>query len=156
MGATEDAPRGRAARPGGTATISPSPPHAALAELLEISSQIEAAVLFDAKGKVVAATLRDDRADWVASAARALLEQAAQTAEADITQVEAATADGSLFVVREGESMIAATTSSEPTAGLVFYDLKSCLRKAAAKPKPKPRAKPKPKRQTRTKDSGTS
>jgi predicted regulator of Ras-like GTPase activity (Roadblock/LC7/MglB family) len=129
-------------------------PSAALTELLDISSQIEAAVLFDAKGKVVAATLRDDRAEWVASATRALLEQAVQMAEGDITQLEAATADGSLFVVREGESMIAATTSSEPTAGLVFYDLKSCLRKAAAKPKAKPR--PKPKRQTRTKDSGTS
>jgi predicted regulator of Ras-like GTPase activity (Roadblock/LC7/MglB family) len=129
-------------------------PSAALTELLDISSQIEAAVLFDAKGKVVAATLRDDRAEWVASAARALLEQAVQMAEGDITQLEAATADGSLFVVREGESMIAATTSSEPTAGLVFYDLKSCLRKAATKPKAKPR--PKPKRQTRTKDSGTS
>jgi predicted regulator of Ras-like GTPase activity (Roadblock/LC7/MglB family) len=129
-------------------------PSAALTELLDISSQIEAAVLFDAKGKVVAATLRDDRAEWVASAARALLEQAVQMAEGDITQLEAVTADGSLFVVREGESMIAATTSSEPTAGLVFYDLKSCLRKAAAKPKAKPR--PKPKRQTRTKDSGTS
>jgi predicted regulator of Ras-like GTPase activity (Roadblock/LC7/MglB family) len=133
-------------------------PSAALAELLEISSQIEAAVLFDAKGKVVAATLRDDRADWVASAARALVEQAAaaKVADGDITQVEAATAEGSLFVVREGESMIAATTSSEPTTGLVFYDLKSCLRKAAAKPKPKPRAKSKPKRQTGTKGSGTT
>jgi hypothetical protein len=131
-------------------------PSAALAELLEISSQIEAAVLFDAQGKVVAATLRDDRADWVASAARALIEEAAQVTESDITQVEAATGEGSLFVVREGGAMIAATTSSEPTAGLVFYDLKSCLRRAAAEPKPKPRAKPKPRRQTRTKDSGTS
>ncbi|HEY3051148.1 MAG TPA: roadblock/LC7 domain-containing protein [Gaiellaceae bacterium] len=129
-------------------------PSAALAELLEISAQIQAAVLFDATGKVVASTLRDDRADWVASAARALLEEAAKVSDGDITQVEAATADGSLFVVREGESMIAATTSSEPTAGLVFYDLKSCLRRAASKPKPKP--KPRAKRQTGTEGSGTS
>jgi predicted regulator of Ras-like GTPase activity (Roadblock/LC7/MglB family) len=127
-------------------------PDAALAELIEISSQIEAAVLFDAQGKVVAATLRDDRADWVASSARALLEQAAQVTEGDITQVEAATADGSLFVVREGELMIAASTSPEPTSGLVFYDLKSGLRRAASKP----RSKPKPKRQSNTKSSGTS
>ena len=44
--------------------------------------------------------------------------------------------------------MIAASTSAEPTAGLVFYDLKSALRaaaKPAAKPKPKAAAKPKPK-----------
>jgi predicted regulator of Ras-like GTPase activity (Roadblock/LC7/MglB family) len=125
-------------------------PSAALAELLEISSQVEAAVVFDAQGKVVASTLRDDRAAWVASGARALLEEAAKAAEGEITQVEAATAEGSLFVVREGDSMIAATTSSEPTAGLVFYDLKSCLRRAAEQPKPTAR------RQTRTKSSGTS
>jgi predicted regulator of Ras-like GTPase activity (Roadblock/LC7/MglB family) len=132
----------------------------ALAELTEISSQIEAAVLFDADGKVVASTLRDDRADWVSSSAKALLERAAQVADGEITQVEASTGEGSLFLVREGDTTIAATTSSEPTSGLVFYDLKSCLRAAAAKPKPKPRAKPKPKppakRQTQTKSNGTS
>jgi predicted regulator of Ras-like GTPase activity (Roadblock/LC7/MglB family) len=122
----------------------------ALAELLEISSQVEAAVLFDAQGKVVASTLRDDRAEWVASGARALLEEAVKATEGDITQLEAATAEGSLFVVREGDSLIAATTSSEPTAGLVFYDLKSCLRRAAEKPKPAA------KRQTPTKSSGPS
>ena len=53
-------------------------------------------------------------------------------------------ADGSLFVVREGQLLIAATTGPEPTSGLVFYDLRACLRKAAEKPKPKPRAKPRP------------
>ena len=134
-------------------------PETALAELTQISSQIEAAVLFDAEGKVVASTLRDDRADWVSSSAKALLERAAQVADGEITQVEAAMGEGSLFLVREGDSTIAATTSSEPTSGLVFYDLKSCLREAA-KPKPKPRAKPKPKpqakRQPRTKSNGTS
>ena len=35
---------------------------------------------------------------------------------------------GSVFVVRDGERMIAATTRPEPTVGLVFYDLKHCLR----------------------------
>ena len=35
---------------------------------------------------------------------------------------------GSVFVVRDGERLIAATTRPEPTVGLVFYDLKSCLR----------------------------
>jgi hypothetical protein len=40
--------------------------------------------------------------------------------------------------------MIAATTSPEPTVGLVFYDLKTCLRsidEPQAEPKPKPRAR---------------
>ena len=59
--------------------------------------------------------------------------------------------------------MIAASTSAEPTAGLVFYDLKSCLRAVAKPPpKPKPAAKaeaetgPKPKPRTpRPKSNGT-
>lgn len=136
-------------------------PSTALAELTEISSQIETAVLFDHDGKVVAATIPEDRAARVATSAMALLEQAGQIGEGELTQVEASTADGSLFVVKDGETMIAATTSAEPTAGLVFYDLKSALRAAAEpKPKPKPKATPKPKaapkRTTRSKDSGTS
>ena len=144
MGATEDTPRGRRARPGGTATVSPSPPEAALDELAQISSQIRSAVLFDDQGKVLASTLPDDRAARFAESARALFEEAQRAGEGDPMQLEASTAAGSLFVVRDEKTLIAASTSPEPTAGLVFYDLKSCLR-AAAKPKPKPRAKPKAK-----------
>jgi predicted regulator of Ras-like GTPase activity (Roadblock/LC7/MglB family) len=136
-------------------------PSAALAELTEISTQVEAAVLFDADGKVVAATIPEDRAERVATSAKALLEQAGQIGEGELTQVEASTAQGSLFVVKDGSTMIAASTSAEPTAGLVFYDLKSALR-AAAKPKPKPRPtaaakpKPKPKRTTPPKSDEAS
>ena len=96
-----------------------------LDELKEISSQVDAAVLFDETGKVISSTLPDDRAARLAASARALFEEA--------------TAAGNLFVVREGKNLIAASTSPEPTAGLVFYDLKSTLR-SAAKPKPKRRA----------------
>ena len=115
-----------------------------LDELIEISSQIDAAVLFDATGKVIASTLPDDRATRLASSARALFEEAGRAGEGDPTQLEAATVAGSLFVVSDGKNLIAASTSPEPTAGLVFYDLKSTLR-SAAKPAPKPKAKPKPK-----------
>jgi predicted regulator of Ras-like GTPase activity (Roadblock/LC7/MglB family) len=138
-------------------------PNAALAQLTDISTQIEAAVLFDADGKVVAATIPEERAARVATSAKALLEQAGQIGDGDLTQVEASTADGSLFVVTDGSTMIAASTSAEPTAGLVFYDLKIALREAAkpaAKPKPKPRAaakpKPKPKRTTPPKSDEAS
>jgi hypothetical protein len=55
----------------------------------------------------------------------------------------AATGNGSVFIVRDNKTTIAATTAPAPTVGLVFYDLKSALRNA--KPAPKPRAKPKPK-----------
>ena len=46
----------------------------------------------------------------------------------DLTQLEVATGDGSVFVVRDGATFIAATTGGNPTVGLVFYDLKSALR----------------------------
>ena len=111
-----------------------------LDELKEISSQVDAAVLFDDTGKVISSTLPDDRAARLAASARALFEEAGRAGEGDPTQLEAATAAGSLFVVREGKNLIAASTSAEPTAGLVFYDLKSTLR-SAAKPKPKPKSR---------------
>jgi predicted regulator of Ras-like GTPase activity (Roadblock/LC7/MglB family) len=111
----------------------------ALADLTEISSQIEAAVVFDDKGKVVGSTLPDG--EGFAKAAAELLAAADElkTGESPLTQLEIATADGSVFVVREGKTTIAATTAPAPTVGLVFYDLKSALRAAKPKPKPKPR-----------------
>jgi predicted regulator of Ras-like GTPase activity (Roadblock/LC7/MglB family) len=109
----------------------------ALADLTEISSQIEAAVLFDESGAVLAATLPDDaQARAVAAAAAALLSQAAVHGE--VTQLEASVQDGSVFVVRDGARRIAAVTGPAPTVGLVFYDLKSALR-GAAEEKPKRR-----------------
>ena len=65
-----------------------------------------------------------------------------KTGERALTQLEVATGEGSVFVVREGKTVIAATTGNNPTAGLVFYDLKSALRtvkpaaQAAATKKP--------------------
>jgi predicted regulator of Ras-like GTPase activity (Roadblock/LC7/MglB family) len=109
----------------------------ALAELTEISSQVEAAVLFNRDGAVAASTLSDEAAARLASSARALLEAAEQMRKSELAQLEAATAEGSLFVVRDGNRLIAATAGPEPTAGLVFYDLKSALRRAAERKKPK-------------------
>jgi predicted regulator of Ras-like GTPase activity (Roadblock/LC7/MglB family) len=110
----------------------------ALADLTEISSQIQAAVVFDDKGKVAGSTLGDEsRAGALALAAVNLLTAAEEirTGESPLTQLEVATGEGSVFVVREGKTAIAATTSANPTVGLVFYDLKSALRsvKPAAK-----------------------
>jgi predicted regulator of Ras-like GTPase activity (Roadblock/LC7/MglB family) len=119
----------------------------ALADLTEISSQIEAAVLFDAAGSVLGSTLADDApAQALAAAAAGLLEgaDALRGEEAAVTQLEAALADGCVFVVRDGDRRIAATTVPNPTVGLVCYDLKSCLRDSEPeKPKPKPRARKK-------------
>jgi predicted regulator of Ras-like GTPase activity (Roadblock/LC7/MglB family) len=108
----------------------------ALADLTEISSQIEAAVLFDEGGAVLGSTLaNDEAAQGVARAAGQLLERAgAFRSEGSITQLEASTADGSVFVVRDEARRIAATTGPAPTVGLVFYDLKSALRNTDAEP----------------------
>ena len=103
----------------------------ALADLTEISSQIEAAVLFDESGSVQGSTLANDAsAQALARAGAQLLERAGGFRQdpTGVTQLEAATDAGSVFVVREGERRIAATTGPAPTVGLVFYDLKTCLR----------------------------
>lgn len=118
----------------------------ALADLTEISSQIEAAVLFDGAGAIEGSTLADDAgAQRLAEAGARLLERAESVRSEDVavTQVEAALAEGCVFVVRDGERRIAATTVANPTVGLVFYDLKSCLRDSA--PPEKPKRKPKKK-----------
>jgi len=116
----------------------------ALADLTEISSQIEAAVLFDDEGAILGSTLADEgAARALAGAAGALLAGGGSFRSGNggaVTQLEASTHEGSVFVVSDGQRRIAAVTGSDPTAGLVFYDLKSCLRGAAAEPaKPKRR-----------------
>lgn len=121
----------------------------ALADLTDISTQIETAVLVDAQGSVVASTFADpDRAQATARAARGLLaaaERAMGGSESHerLVQLQAATPEGCVFIVQDEERLVAAVTVPEPTVGLVFYDLKTCLRHAAGEelaPKPKARA----------------
>ena len=104
----------------------------ALSDLTEISSQVEAAALFDAKGNVSASTLADG--EPFVRAVQDLLAAAAESRQGSLNQLEASTGEGSLFVVRDGDSYIAATTAPEPTVALVFYDLKTALRAAASEP----------------------
>ena len=121
----------------------------ALKELTEISSQIEAACLLDAEGNLLGSTLPDEAAAKRFGDAAAALLREARTAggERELAQLEAATSNGSVFLVLEGVRAVAAVTKPEPTVGLVFYDLKSCLRAAAAPGdedgKPRPMARPK-------------
>ena len=112
--------------------------HQALADLTEISSQVQAAALFDAKGTVSASTLSDPTP--FVGAVQDLLAAAGEARQGSLAQLEAATAEGSVFVVREGDAYIAATTPPEPTVALVFYDLKTALR--AARPSETTKAAP--------------
>jgi predicted regulator of Ras-like GTPase activity (Roadblock/LC7/MglB family) len=118
----------------------------ALADLTEISSQIEAAVVFSADGTVAGSTLADESAAAaLARAAAQLLDRAnAVHADRDVTQIEAALAGGAVFVVRgDDDRRIAATTVANPTVGLVFYDLKSCLRDSQPEEQPRRRTRKK-------------
>jgi predicted regulator of Ras-like GTPase activity (Roadblock/LC7/MglB family) len=104
----------------------------ALADLTEISSQIEAAVLAGADGSVVASTFREpSRGSELARAAVDLVSaagEASRTNGGQLVQIQAATPRGSVFVVRDDRHVVAAITGAKPTVGLVFYDLKTCLR----------------------------
>ena len=110
----------------------------ALADLSEISSQIEAAVVFDSEGTVLGSTEADEmRANRLARTALDLVAAAGQVATGAtrrLTQIEGSLREGSIFVVTGEERSIAATTTPEPTSGLVFYDLKTCLRSLATEP----------------------
>jgi predicted regulator of Ras-like GTPase activity (Roadblock/LC7/MglB family) len=114
----------------------------AIAELTDISPQVKEVVVIAPDGAVTGTNVAAERAGALADGARRLLAAADEAREGGVAQLEAATAAGSVFVVRDGERVIAAVTSPEPTVGLVFYDLKTCLRSIEEPPA-------KPKRRTR-------
>ena len=118
----------------------PVEPADALADLTEISSEIETAALFDPTGAVAASVGSDG--DRLAQKALELLVAASSVRPGvTLTRAEARLRDGSLFVVRDGERLIAATTRPEPASGLVLYDLRTALERSESVPEP-----PKPRR----------
>jgi len=130
-------------------------PAQALADLTEISSQIEAAVLAEESGAVIASTFTDaGRGERAARAAAELLRAAGAAGRSGLVQLEAATQLGSVFVVRDGARLVAAATGASPTAGLVFYDLKTTLRLATEEPAPEA-AKPRARRRKKDGEEGS-
>jgi hypothetical protein len=110
----------------------------ALADLTEISSQVDAAVVFDEDGAVVASTFGDEsRTERLARIGRSLLETAEQVPtgrERKLTRLEVVLPEGTVFVARgQGDhgSSIVATTGPAPASRLVFHDLETCLRAVA-------------------------
>lgn len=124
----------------------------AIADLTEISPQVKTVVVVGADGSIVGSNLpSEDAAARLAAGARRLL-SSAEELHPRVAQLEAATVAGSVFCVRDGERLIAATTTPEPTVGLVFYDLKTCLRSIdLPEPKPKPKT---PRRAPAKKEDG--
>ena len=120
----------------------------ALSELTSLSAQITVAIVLDADGSTLASTLDEAGAAELGQTVQELLAAAGRAAGGsghDVAQLEISTPDGSVFLVRDGQRAIAATTRPEPAAGLVFYDLKTCLRQIADRPKPKPKPRPRKK-----------
>ena len=88
-------------------------------------------------GEVLASTFVDAaQGEQVGREAADLLQAARSAGREGLVQLEAATEDGSVFVVRDGGHLIAAITGPNATVGLVFYDLKTCLRMALEQPQP--------------------
>ena len=119
----------------------------AIADLTEISPQVRDVVLVGSNGTLAGANVADDaRSQQLVDGAKRLVE-AAEELRPGVAQLEAATPLGSVFVVRDGARLIAATTTPDPTVGLVFYDLKTCLR-SVDEPKRAPRKRAPAKKKT--------
>ncbi len=113
-----------------------------LSELTELSSQIDRAVVIGADGSVLGSTMDDSAA--AEELARAALDLVAvafelRSSPQEVTRAEVELSEGALFVLREGGRTIAATTGPKPTAGLVAYDLRTCLHSLGEAEKPKRR-----------------
>jgi hypothetical protein len=119
----------------------------ALAELKELSSQVERAVVLDASGSVLAST--DNAGDALTRAALDLLAAAGElhSSAEEVARAEVELGEGGVFILREGGRTIAATTGPNPTSGLVAYDLRTCLQRIDEE-------KPKRRRATRTPKEG--
>jgi predicted regulator of Ras-like GTPase activity (Roadblock/LC7/MglB family) len=114
-------------------------PAEALTDLKQISTQVERAVVVRNDGTLEASTLRDGAAAQRIARGAADLWEAAEAARSSLgrpplSQLEVATPDGSVFAVRDDARMVCAVTGGDPTVGLIFYDLKTCLRNIAEEP----------------------
>ena len=103
----------------------------ALADLVEISPQIEAAAVVAADGALAGSVgVPEGQSDALARAARELLDRAAafRSDGVRVTQIHAALGDGEVFAVTGSGGRTVVAVASERTApGLLFYDLKRCL-----------------------------
>ena len=121
-------------------------PNEALAELLDLSSQIEDVAILGESGFVLASSGAPERGEQLAGIAAQLLAAAGDVRPSgDVSRVEVTLGSSSVFVVSEGGRTAVATTVPEPTAGLVVYDLRTALRRLDEEPARKP-SKPRKRR----------
>jgi len=101
-------------------------PDQALAELIDVSAQIEGAAILDAEGGVLASI--GGIGDGAAALLRAADDAARLLGRPAVAQCEVGLGDRLVFAVREGDRAAVAVTAADATAGLVFYDLRQALR----------------------------
>lgn len=116
-----------------------------LADLLEVSGQVEAAVIVTRGGELLASTASGSGADAMADTVRRLSASASAVAsptDEHVVQLQITLDDSCVFVAQDEQHAIGCVTVAHPTAGLVFYDLKTTLRRLAGEHDdlvPKPR-----------------
>jgi predicted regulator of Ras-like GTPase activity (Roadblock/LC7/MglB family) len=109
---------------------------AAFAEMLDISTDIDKAVVFGPQG-VVATNMSEPALSAAVTQAQELVrlgeQSAAKAGSQPLTQLVVETPQGLVFLVRElaPEGMTAVATGKKGSrVGLALYDLKTCLRDA--------------------------
>jgi predicted regulator of Ras-like GTPase activity (Roadblock/LC7/MglB family) len=108
----------------------------ALDELLEMSSSIRHAVLVRGDEQVLSSTFANaDSEKFMVMQARSMLEAARSSAQEmgrpSLTQIFIETRGGCVFIsLAEKKTWLAATTGTDPTIGLVLYDVNTALRTA--------------------------
>ena len=113
----------------------------ALAELLDVSEDVVAAVILDADGRPKAATVGDAESEKAAEIGAAMLPYGdSLRTGASAARLEAVTADGTVFVLREGSTAIVAATGRDPVTGLVLHDLRTTLRNVGRRTRAKANA----------------
>lgn len=111
-------------------------PQEAIDELLEMSASIRHAVLVRGDSEVLAGTFSDTQArDETVSLGRQMLNRAREEAKAagraTLTQLFVETRSGCVFIAAGAkDTWLAATTGTDPTVGLVLYDVNTALRTA--------------------------
>jgi predicted regulator of Ras-like GTPase activity (Roadblock/LC7/MglB family) len=108
----------------------------ALDELLEMSSSIHNAVLARGDSEVLASTFPTPESEKaVVAAARDVMTTAASAAEEmgkpSLTQLYIETRSGCMIMAMgDKDTWVAAVTGTDPTVGLVLYDINTALRTA--------------------------
>ena len=102
----------------------------ALVELLDVSDDVRAAVVVE-DGEPIASNLPDGQALEIAGVGDAMLAYAATLRQGvGVTQLQAVTADGDVYVMRRGDRAVFAIADQGSLAGLVQHDLRTLLGKS--------------------------